>query len=75
VSFVRRDRLPAPDARGFYRGAPALAIEVLSPDDRAADVQERVDDYLAAGTPMVVAVDPEQQRVSGFQVRVSEIFE
>jgi Uma2 family endonuclease len=62
VSFVRSDRLPLQDARGFYRGAPDLAIEVLSPDDRPADVQGKVDDYFAAGTPMVVVVDPEECR-------------
>src|SRR5690349_22221593 len=40
VCFVSSDRLPAPDARGFYRGAPELAIEVLSPDETKADVDE-----------------------------------
>lgn len=64
VAFVRTDRLPAADARGFYRGAPDLAIEVLSPDDRPADVRARVDDYLAAGTPMVVVVDPAVRTVT-----------
>ena len=58
VAFVRDDRLPAPDAAGFYRGAPDLAIEVLSPDDRPGDVRRKVRDYLSAGTPMVVIVDP-----------------
>ena len=28
VAFVRADRLPPRDAKGFYRGAPELAIEV-----------------------------------------------
>jgi Uma2 family endonuclease len=64
VAFVRTDRLPAADARGFYRGAPDLAIEVLSPDDRPSDVRARVDDYLAAGAPMVVVVDPAGRTVN-----------
>jgi Uma2 family endonuclease len=58
VAVVRTDRLPTADASGFYRGAPDLAIEVLSPDDRPSDVRTKVDDYLAAGAPMVVVVDP-----------------
>jgi Uma2 family endonuclease len=64
VAFVTNDRLPAPDARGFYRGAPDLAVEVLSPDDRPDDVRGKVRDYLAAGTPMVVVVDPAARTVT-----------
>ena len=64
VAFVRSDRLPSKDARGFYRGAPDLAIEVLSPDDRPSDVRSKVEDYLAAGTPMVVIVDPGARAVT-----------
>jgi Uma2 family endonuclease len=41
---------------------PELAIEVLSPDDRALDVQEKIDDYLAFGIPSVWLIDPERQR-------------
>lgn len=62
VSFVRHDRLPARDAAGFYRGAPDLAVEVLSPDDRPSDVRERVRDYLVAGALMVVVIDPQSRR-------------
>ena len=67
IAFVSAERLPQPDARGFYRGAPDVAIEVLSPDDRPADVHEKVRDYLAAGTRMVVVVDPQRQRVTVHQ--------
>jgi Uma2 family endonuclease len=64
VAFVRTDRLPAADARGFYRGAPDLALEVLSPDDRPSEVRDKVADYLAAGTPMVAVVDPAVRTVT-----------
>src|SRR4051794_1386110 len=30
VSFVRTERIPGPDERDFYRGAPDLAVEVIS---------------------------------------------
>jgi Uma2 family endonuclease len=62
VAFVRSARLPAKHARGFYRGAPDLAIEVLSPDDTPADVRAKVADYAGAGTPVVVIIDPEARR-------------
>ena len=67
IAFVSANRLPQADARGFYRGAPDVAIEVLSPDDRPADVHDNVRDYLAAGTRIVVVVDPQRQRVTVHQ--------
>jgi Uma2 family endonuclease len=63
VAFVRQNRLPPRDARGFFRGAPDLAIEVLSPDDRPGEVQGKVEDYLAAGAPRVVLIDPDARQV------------
>jgi Uma2 family endonuclease len=39
-----------------------VVIEVLSPDDRAADVQEKIDDYLAFGIPYVWVVNPRTRR-------------
>ena len=64
VAFVRSDRLPSKDARGFYRGAPDLAIEVLSPDETPAEVREKLGDYFAAGTPLVLVIDPDAQRAT-----------
>ena len=45
-------------ATGFFLGPPDLAVEVLSPSDRYVDVIAKVRDYLAAGTPLVWAIDP-----------------
>jgi len=64
VAFVRHDRLPAKDARGFYRGAPDVAVEVLSPDDTPADIREKIDDYFAASTPVVVILDPDAEEAT-----------
>lgn len=41
---------------------PFLCIEILSPDDRMYDMQERIDDYLAFGVPHVWVVNPAQPR-------------
>jgi Uma2 family endonuclease len=37
---------------------PYLVVEVLSPEDRAGAVQEKIDDYLAFGIPYVWVVNP-----------------
>jgi Uma2 family endonuclease len=44
-----------------------VAIEVLSPDDRAPDVQEKVDEYLRRGTSLVVVIDPESRSATTYR--------
>lgn len=59
VAFVSHARIArAGSFRGYFPGAPDLAVEVLSPGDRPADVQAKVGDYLAAGTAIVWVIDP-----------------
>ena len=62
VSFVSRERDDAarPET-GFFPGPPDLAVEVVSPNDRYTEVAEKVEDWLAAGTRMVVVVDPRRR--------------
>jgi Uma2 family endonuclease len=67
IAFIRTDRVPARDARGFFEGPPDVAIEVLSPDDREAEIREKVAEYLARGAPLVVVIDPEDRIVTTFQ--------
>jgi Uma2 family endonuclease len=63
VAFVRKERATVPK-RGFFPGAPDLAVEVLSPDDSASEVLEKVEDWLAAGTESVWIVDPQRQTIA-----------
>lgn len=59
AAFVRRERALAVGRNpGFFPGPPDLAVEVVSPNDRDADVEEKVADWLAAGTLAVIVVDP-----------------
>ena len=37
-------------------------MEVLSPEDRAADIQDKIDDYLRFGIAAVWLIDSERQR-------------
>jgi len=65
VSSIRADRLPAPDRRaaGFILVRPDLAVEVVSPTDRAYDLREKLDDYRDAGIPLVWVVYPPSRRI------------
>jgi Uma2 family endonuclease len=42
---------------------PDLVVEVLSPDDRPAEVLRKIADYLQAGIPHIWIVDPYQRTV------------
>ena len=78
VSFVRQERVDEIGyPTGFWPGAPDLAFEVISPNDRYSEVRAKVDEYLAAGTPMVVLVDPQNRdvivfRSSGDRIELAE---
>jgi Uma2 family endonuclease len=68
---VRRERYRIPDVSALRAGAPIeqiietpplLCIEVLSPEDRMSEMQERIDDYLAMGVEHVWMIDPRTRR-------------
>ncbi len=42
---------------------PDLAIEVVSPDDAAAEMLAKIGDYLAAGIPYIWVIDPYKRTV------------
>ena len=65
VAFVRQERVEAAgDGDGFFPGPPDLAIEVISPSDLLTDVYEKVEEWLAAGTLMVIVINPRNRTVS-----------
>jgi Uma2 family endonuclease len=65
VSFIRRERLPDGWlADGFFTIAPDLAVEVLSPNDLAYEVDEKIREYLEASVQLVWIINPEQHLVT-----------
>ena len=64
---VRSHRYRVPDVLVLDRNwpreeiitrAPLLCIEVLSPEDRMSEMEERIADYLSMGVPCVWILDP-----------------
>lgn len=47
---------------------PFLCIEILSPEDRAARLEEKIDDYLKFGVTYVWVIDPRQRRAWSYAV-------
>ncbi|MBM4088647.1 MAG: Uma2 family endonuclease [Planctomycetes bacterium] len=67
VAFVRAERVSSPPCRGFFPGAPDLAVDILSPDDRASEVLAKVQDWLEAGCQRVWVVDPRTRSITVYR--------
>jgi len=44
--------------------APTVAVEVLSPDDRAEDVEHKIGVYLRSGSLLVMVADPRHRTIA-----------
>jgi Uma2 family endonuclease len=64
VGFIRADRLPTEKLSGFFDGPPDLAVEILSPSDRAGEVIAKVHEWLHSGCKTVWIVDPETETIT-----------
>jgi len=67
VAFIRKDRLPGADHVKFFKGAPDLAVEVLSPEDRLAQIVRKVGDWLSAGAQTVWVVNPKTNTITVYR--------
>ena len=64
VAFFSRERaLQERPTRGFRVGAPDLAVEIISPNDRYVEVEEKVAAWLASGVRMLILVNPRRREV------------
>jgi Uma2 family endonuclease len=64
AAFVSAARIPDPFPEGFFPGPPDLAVEVLSPHDRASGVLAKVADWLESGCRSVWVADPETRTLA-----------
>jgi Uma2 family endonuclease len=65
VSFVRHGRLPDDvEPKGWVKVPPDLAVEVLSPNDRVYELDEKLADYRKVGVPLVWVINPGSRTVT-----------
>ena len=65
VAFIGKSRLEEiGDVEVFFPGPPDLAVEVISPSDSYAEVDEKVCSYLDAGAQMVIVVNPRKRSIT-----------
>jgi Uma2 family endonuclease len=68
---VRPNRFRVPDVvvtfgrsqERILTTVPILCIEILSPEDTVSRVNERIQDYLQFGVPVIWVVDPKERRI------------
>lgn len=72
AAFVRGENLEGGRPEGYAPFAPDLAVEVVSPSNTLTQIQEKVLDYLDAGTSAVWVLEPGSRRITVYRSR-SEI--
>lgn len=73
ASFVQKNRLPAKLPKGFLDGAPDLAVEVISPEDRKREVADKVNMWLAHGTISCWVADPDTMTITIHRTGVAAV--
>lgn len=64
ISYVGNEKLAEfgiPDS--FFPTAPDLAVEVISPGNTFDEIQDKIEEYLSAGTKLVWIVYPKQKMI------------
>jgi Uma2 family endonuclease len=75
VSLILADRLSQVPAVGHVPIAPDLAVEVVSPNDKIYELDEKLQDYRAVGVKLVWVVNPNSRtiRIHRLDHTVSEL--
>jgi Uma2 family endonuclease len=64
-AFVTQERFrEGKDTEGYWPGPPELAVEVLSPSDRAGKVKEKISRWFSFGTRQVWIADPKHGTIT-----------
>jgi len=68
IAFIRKERIPADGLpKKFIPFAPDVAVEVVSPHDVMEEVEDKVAEWLAAGTKRVWVVLPRQRLIKVYR--------
>lgn len=63
VAFISKDRMPDKPHGDYFPAAPDLAVEIVSENDSATEVQKKVMEYLRAGTHLIWVFYPKMKSV------------
>ena len=68
VAFIAKNRLsPGGAPAGYSEIVPDLVVEVVSPNDRAGQVQAKIKQWIEHGVKLVWLVHPEQRSITVYR--------
>lgn len=67
AAFVKQERLSIGMKGRYFPAAPDIALEVVSPNDTASDVQDKIQDWLTHGVRLVWVVDPKSRTLTVYR--------
>jgi Uma2 family endonuclease len=65
VSFVVKDRLQGLKKlpKGFFQGAPDLAVEIISPSNTFDEIHSKIVEYFESGSQLVWVIHPDEESI------------
>jgi len=63
IAYVSSERLPGKLPRSPLHVAPDLAVEIISPSNKAEDIAKKIEQLLEAGTTLIWIVYPDLQHI------------
>jgi Uma2 family endonuclease len=67
IAFVQQNRLGQGLAGKYFLGSPDLTVEIVSFDDTASEIQDKIQDWLTHGTQLVWVVDPKTRTLTVYR--------
>lgn len=68
IAFIRQERVAdAGRSKGYWKGAPDLAVEVISPSNSVEELEDKIRMWLEAGTRLVWVISPKLSTVTVYQ--------
>ncbi len=68
VAFVRRERIErAGPVKGYWIGAPDLAVEVISPGDTVGRIEGKVEEWMKARTLLLWVASPKLRAITVYR--------
>jgi Uma2 family endonuclease len=65
VSFIAKERLQGIKRlpKGYFEGAPDLAVEILSPSNTVEEIHTKIVEYFENGAQLIWVINPQEQYV------------
>lgn len=68
LAFISKARIPESGIpKRYWSFAPDLAVEVISPNDTYDEVDDKISDWLNAGTLIVIIINPRKHNIKVYR--------